>query len=66
MKTEPWIIRPQYISMVKRYEDEKNLAKKTEMKHKFLAWMTEHHTELTDAELDYLQACICIVEDIYV
>ena len=65
MKTEPWKIRPQYISMVNRYDEEKNLANKIEMKHKFVDWIKEHHTDLTDAELEYLQASICMVEDIY-
>ena len=65
MKTESWRIRPQYISMVMRYKEEKDLAQKIEMKHKYIDWITTHHNELTDAEIEYLQASICVVEDIY-
>ena len=60
-----WKIRPQYISMVKRYENEKDTAKKIEMKHKFIEWITENSSILSDAELEYLQASICPVEDLY-
>lgn len=65
MTTPRWKIRPQYISMVKRYEDEKNMAKKIEMKHKFVEWISTHHHVLTDAEIEYLQAEICPAEGIY-
>jgi len=65
MTTDNWKIRPQYISMVKRYEEEKNMATKIEMKHKFIDWIKTNHNELTDAEIEYLQASICFVEDIY-
>lgn len=65
MTTPRWKIRPQYISMVKRYEDEKDMAKKIQMKHKFVEWISTHHHVLTDAEIEYLQAEICPVEDIY-
>ena len=51
--------------MVKRYEEEKDMAKKIEMKHKFVEWISTHHNKLTDAEIDYLQVEICPVEDIY-
>lgn len=65
MNTPTWKIRPMYINMVKRYEEEKDMAIKIEMKHKFIDWIRENHTELTSAELEYLQASICYVEDIY-
>ena len=65
MTTPRWKIRPQYISMVKRYEDEKDMAKKIQMKHKFVEWISTHHHVLTDAEIEYLQAEICPVEGIY-
>ena len=60
-----WEIRPQYISMVKRYQSELDVAKKIEMKHKFISWISANHNSLTDAEIEYLQASICPVEDIY-
>ena len=65
MITPKWKIRPQYISMVKRYENEKDAAKKIEMKHKFIEWISGNSSSLTDAEIEYLQTCICPVEDIY-
>ena len=65
MTTPKWKIRPQYISMVKRYENEKDAVKKIEMKHKFVSWISANHNSLTDAEIEYLQASICPVEDIY-
>ena len=51
--------------MVKRYEDEKDMAKKIQMKHKFVEWISTHHHVLTDAEIEYLQVEICPAEDIY-
>lgn len=65
MNTPKWKIRPQYISLVKRYDNEKDLAKKIEMKHKFMFWLSVNSNQLTDAEIEYLQSCICPVEDIY-
>lgn len=65
MKVPKWKIRPQYISLVKRYENEKDIAKKVEMKHKFIEWIGCNHNSLTDAEIEYLQSCICPVDDIY-
>ena len=67
MITKPpqWKIRPQYVAMAKRYEAERNTAKRIEMKHKFILWISTHHNQLTDAEIEYLQAEICPVEDIY-
>ena len=65
MTTPKWKIRPQYISMVKRYESEKDPAKKIEMKHKFIEWISNNSSNLTDAEIEFLQLCICPVEDIY-
>lgn len=58
------VIRPKYEALVTRYESERNKAKKVKMKHKFIAWIMEHHNELTSAELEYLQAGITYVEDI--
>ena len=57
-------IRPKYEALVTRYEGEKNKAKKVILKHKFIAWLIEHHNELTTAELEYLQAGITYVEDV--
>jgi hypothetical protein len=51
--------------MVKRYENEKDTAKKIEMKHKFTEWISVNSSILTDAEIEYLQANICPVEDLY-
>ena len=65
MNVPQWEIRPQYISMVKRYQSELDVAKKIEMKHKFISWISANHNGLTDAEIEYLQASICPVEDIY-
>ena len=62
---EKWKIRPKYKNMVERYEHEKDLANKIQMKHKFIYWFSGHHNELTDAEIEYLQKCICKVEDLY-
>ena len=57
-------IRPKYEALVTRDEGEKNKAKKVILKHKFIAWLIEHHNELTTAELEYLQAGITYVEDV--
>lgn len=65
MITPKWKIRPQYISMVKRYENEKDAVKKIEMKHKFIEWISGNSSSLTDAEIEYLQLSICQVEDIF-
>lgn len=65
MTIPKWKIRPQYISLVKRYDNEKDLAKKIEMKHKFMMWLSCNNEKLTDAEIEYLQSCICPVEDIF-
>lgn len=59
------MIRQKYIDFLKRYESEKNPAQKVLKKHLFIDWITDHHGELTAAELEYLQAGICRVEDIY-
>lgn len=58
------VIRPKYEALVTRYESERNKAKKVKMKHRFIAWIMEHHNELTSAELEYLQEGITYVEDI--
>lgn len=57
-------IRTKYEALVTRYKSEQNQAQKVKKKHKFIAWITEHHNELTTAELEYLQAGICYVDDI--
>ena len=63
--TPKWMIRPQYENMVKRYENEKDLARKIEMKYKFIQWISCNSSSLTDAEIEYLQSKICKVEDLY-
>ena len=65
MTTPQWTIRQKYIDMVRRYESTKDLAKKIQMKYKFVEWISGNHNMLTDAELEYLQKAICYVEDIY-
>ncbi len=50
--------------MVKRYENTKDLAKKIQMKYKFMDWIINAKFSLTDAELEYLQQSICYVEDV--
>ena len=60
-----WDIRPECIDMVMNYENEKDLAKKVQTKYKFIAWMRENHHRLTDAEAEYLQEGICMVEDVW-
>ena len=60
-----YVIRQQYKNLVKRYENEKDLARKIEMKHKFIHWIKYYSSELTNAEIEYLQECICRVEDLY-
>ena len=64
MIPQKWMIRPKYIEMVKHYENTKDLAKKIQMKYKFIEWISGNHNMLTDAELEYLQKSICYVEDI--
>lgn len=64
MMPQKWMIQPKYIEMVKRYENTKDLAKKIQMKYKFIEWISGNHNMLTDAELEYLQKSICYVEDI--
>lgn len=65
MTQKKWEIRQKYIEMVKRYDNTKDLAKKTQMKYKFIEWICEYRNKLTEAELEYLQKSICYVEDIY-
>ena len=60
-----WEIREKYIEMVNRYEDEKNFAKKIQMKHKFIDWMITNYNSLTEAEIEYLEKSISFVEDIH-
>lgn len=54
-------IREKFVKMVKRYENEKDLKTKIQMKYKFIDWIKTYQCELTDAEIEYLQACICKV-----
>lgn len=58
---QSWEIRPQYFDLVKRYESEKDKAKKIQMKYKFIDWIKWYNSELTDAEKEYLQEYICKV-----
>lgn len=58
---QSWEIRPQYFDLVKRYESEKDKAKKIQMKYKFIDWIKCYNSELTDAEIEYLQEYICKV-----
>lgn len=58
---QSWEIRPQYFDLVKRYENEKDQAKKIQMKYKFINWLYGNSSSLTDAEIEYLQECICKV-----
>lgn len=60
-----WEIRPEYIKMVGRYNNEANGLKKIQMKYKFIEWMKCNHYQMTDAEKEYLTASICFVEDVY-
>lgn len=64
MTTQKWEIRQKYLDMVKRYDSTKDLAIRTQMKYKFIEWISGNHNMLTDAELEYLQKSICYVEDI--
>ena len=64
MTPQKWEIRQKYVEMVKRYDNAKDLAIKTQMKHKFIEWIKGNHNMLTDAEVEYLQKSICYVEDI--
>ena len=57
-----WEIRPKYISMVNRYDMEKNAAKKIAMKYKFIDWFNGNSHLLSDAEQEYLQQSICYIE----
>lgn len=59
--TPSYVIRQKYKDLVKRYENEKDLATKIEMKHRFIHWMKIYYVELTDAEIEYLQTFICKV-----
>ena len=43
------------------YENEKDKAKKIQMKYKFIDWIKWYNSELTDAEIEYLQEYICKV-----
>ena len=58
-----WVIRPKYISMVNRYDTEKNAARKTSMKYRFKEWFINNSSLLTEAEQEYLQKSICYIED---
>ena len=54
-------IDPKYVELVKRYEKDKNPLTKIQKKHKFIQWIKIYQSELTDAEIEYLQECICKV-----
>ena len=56
-----YVIRPKYIDLVKRYEKDKNSLTKIQKKHKFIHWIKIYKSELTDAEIEYLQENICKV-----
>ncbi len=56
-----WEIRQKFIDMVNRYVTEKNAAKKTSMKYKFMEWFKGNSCSLTDAEQEYLQKSICYI-----
>ena len=63
--TQEYVIRQKYIDLVKRYTDEKDLAKKIEKKHKFIKWIKGYYPELTPAEIEYLMKSIAYVAEIY-
>ena len=63
--TPDYVIRPQYIELVKRYQNEKDLARQIEMKHKYIHWIKYYYPELTSAEIEYLMKSIAYVEDVY-
>ena len=63
--TPDYVIRPQYMELVRRYQNEKDLARQIEMKHRFIDWIKWYHPELTSAEIEYLQKSIAYVEDLY-
>ena len=56
-----YVIRPKYIDLVKRYESEKDQIVKIQWKYKFVDWIKLYQSQLTDAELEYLQTKICKV-----
>ena len=56
-----YVIRPKYIDLVKRYENEKDQVVKIQKKYKFIDWIKLYQSQLTDAELEYLQTKICKV-----
>lgn len=56
-----YVIRPKYIDLVKRYENEKDQVVKIQKKYKFIDWIKLYQSQLTDAELEYLQIKICKV-----
>lgn len=60
-----WDIRAKYIEMVHRYESEKNIVVKLQMKYKFIDWMRCNYTQLTEAEVEYLEKSITYVDEIH-
>ena len=56
-----YVIRPKYIDLVKRYESEKDQIVKIQWKYKFVDWIKLYQSQLTGAELEYLQTKICKV-----
>lgn len=61
MSLRNWEIRDKYKNLVKRYDSEKDTVKKIQMRYKFIDWYGSHSYELTSAEQEYLQSCICPV-----
>ena len=54
-------IDPKYVELVKRYENEKDQLIKIQKKYKFIEWIKLYQSQLTGAELEYLQTKICKV-----
>ena len=54
-------IDPKYVELVKRYENEKDQLIKIQKKYKFIDWLKLYQSQLTGAELEYLQTKICKV-----
>jgi hypothetical protein len=54
-------IDPKYVELVKRYENEKDQLIKIQKKYKFIDWIKLYQSQLTGAELEYLQTKICKV-----
>lgn len=57
------LIDQRYVDMVGRYQKESDLKTKIQMKYRFIHWFSIKREDLTDAESEYLQTCICSVYD---